>query len=45
MDTNKDRQKYAEYGEGEYGINAGRGCLTLLAAIAIVAALISMLPQ
>lgn len=44
MDTNKDRQKYSEYGEGEFGINGGRGCLTLLAAIAVVVFLFYMLP-
>ncbi len=45
MDTNKDRQKYAEYGEGEYGINVGRGVATLLLALALAALLISILPQ
>ena len=45
MDSNNDRQQNSKYGEGEYGINAGRGCLTLLAAIAVVAFLLTMLPQ
>ena len=45
MDTNKDRQQYSEYGEGEYGVNVGRGLLTLLAALALAALFISMLPQ
>ena len=46
MDTNKDRQQYSEYGLGEYGTNAGRGCLVWLLALGIaVAFLLSMMPQ
>lgn len=37
MDTNKDRQKYAQYGEGEFGIDWGWGLLVLVIAIAAVA--------
>ena len=39
MDSNGDRQ--CQYGEGEYGINWGRGLLTLLVALALAAALLS----
>ncbi len=43
MDTNKDRQ--SGYGEGEYGVNVGRGFAVLLLSLAVAALLISMLPQ
>jgi len=43
MDTNGDRQ--TGYGDADYGINWGRGLVTLLLAIVVAAVLISMLPQ
>lgn len=44
MDSNKNRQSNSQYGEGEYGINAGRGCLVWLLALAAAAFLIANLP-
>lgn len=40
MDSNRDRQKYSQYGEGEFGIDWGTGLLVLLLALIAAAALI-----